>query len=317
MKRLFISPVTIKETIMLVIMSVIFSISTDVTASTFETYTNPSDFNSSVSTNYSWDFNDVVYKPNKLIENIDGPGSVVLLKALVSTGGTIEGGPIEGNFLYLNPQSPLGAFRFNSSAVTAFGISTTWADFYNPQGIEASFYDFNDNLIGSIHLNSDDALGARYLSPEAPYRSLYYDGFLGINSSTPISRMVMSQQFAGSVFYDGLVWYDGNPNPDSDPNSGPKPPKTPTSPNSPKSPIAPKSPNSPATPTTPYIGTLFSAAIPTSPDSPFAPNSPASIVFSQEGEVQTITNPEPATLALFGSGIAGLLFRRKRAQLRK
>ncbi|MGE0269491.1 MAG: PEP-CTERM sorting domain-containing protein [Candidatus Omnitrophota bacterium] len=100
------------------------------------------------------------------------------------------------------------------------------------------------------------------------------------------------------------------------PNS-PIVPNAPNSPNAPNLPKSPVSPNVPKSPNPPNLGALFSITVPTSPDSPFAPDSPASIVFAQERDVQTTTNPEPATLALFGSGIAGLFFRRKRVPFRK
>lgn len=125
----------------------------------------------------------------------------------------------------------------------------------------------------------------------------------------------------GDVFYDFVnssvtkVAVPG-PTPPTVPNA-PIAPNVPNSPNAPNLPKSPVSPNVPKSPNPPNLGALFSAAIPTSPDSPFAPNSPTLIAFSQDGEVQTITNPEPATLALFGSGIVGMLFRRKRSQFKK
>ena len=284
-------------------------------ASTFETFTDSNAFDNSVNTNYSWGFDDFDYTPNKQVENVRGPGSATLHKALVSSGVPVEGGGIAGNFIYLNPQSPLGAFSFNSSAVTAVGFFATWADFYNPQGIEASFYDANDSLISSLRLDSKNTFDVRYLSPEASYRSLHYDGFFGLTSSTPISRVIMTEQYAGSVYYDGLLWYDSNPNPDPDPEPIVKPPVAPKSPKSTVIPKAPSLPVSVGLPNSPNLDSLFSAVYPVHPNTPKSPNSPNLVRLSssyQNEQIPTTTNPEPATMLLFGSGMAWAMSRRRK-----
>lgn len=276
-----------KFSIISVFASILFLGNFSSEAAILDIYTNPLDFQSAVVTNHYWDFNDLPYDPRKYVENVNGPGNVVLLKAIVGNGGI--GGPMEGQYIFLNPESPSGMFQFNSSAVTSFGLSATWADFYNPLGIEASFYDIEDNLIGSIALNSENAIAARYLSPEAPYRSLHYDGFIGLYSSVPISRMVMSQQYAGSVYYDGLYWYDGNPDPEPSPFVV-KPPKAPFSPTVPQAPTKPKSPKSPVSPTSPSGVTLSYL----------------------EQDLPAVVNPEPATILLFAGGLLGIFLRRRK-----
>lgn len=88
----------------------------------------------------------------------------------------------------------------------------------------------------------------------------------------------------------------------------PTPSDTPKLPNSSTVPIAPTSPKAPKLPNSP--NSLFA---PTAPDSPFAPNAPSGYVAQiGDNDVPTTVNPEPATLLLFGIGMAGAMLRRRK-----
>lgn len=89
-------------------------------------------------------------------------------------------------------------------------------------------------------------------------------------------------------------------------SNGPIPPEVTTGVKAPKSPRLPNSPN---------LGALFSPISPKSPNAPRTPNSPNLMSLSasfQDGEIPTTTNPEPATMLLFGGGIAGAILRRRK-----
>ncbi len=84
-----------------------------------------------------------------------------------------------------------------------------------------------------------------------------------------------------------------------------------------KGPTAPKVPKAP---TPPNLNSLFAPTPPTLPKSPIAPKSPtppASLAFystsdlSIDQPIQTIVNPEPASMLLFGTGLAGVFLRRR------
>lgn len=89
---------------------------------------------------------------------------------------------------------------------------------------------------------------------------------------------------------------------------GPKPPKTPQSPTLPQSPTAPRGPSTPSSPTAPNLGSLFS------PMSPTAPTPPTGVFAATAGDevIQQTTNPEPASLLLFGLGMTGAAISRRR-----
>ena len=189
-------------TLLLASLVILFSSGIHVTAGVI-TYSNSAAFAAATPGAETWHFEGL----SGQYEDLSGPGTISLNDAQVKTGSGFEhlfNNPLSGNCIVINPQaaSYAGDIHFRDGA-TSFGFDSLWSNSFSVQNVTLHLYDASNRLIGDV------ALTPQTPGVQGPINTGYgfsmYQGFIGFTSSTPVSRIQITQQ-GGATYYYNFRW---------------------------------------------------------------------------------------------------------------